>query len=218
MCSEETSGLTAMEMGVRALQRGEVNVALGGAVDLAGDMRMVLGRESEGLVGEGAGALILKREEDAVRDGDRIYAIVGGVKSGTAVVGVQSRGTFGDVREEIGEAGAATGMAEVIRGALALYHETLPGRDGVRYWLRDRVDGPRRVEVVGDGIMRSGVKVMLESAEGEHGAVEAVNEPGEALFAVCGETENYLTEGLGRLAGLAAGFEGNVVALGAGVV
>ena len=85
--NEEASGLRALEVGVRALQRGELNVALVGAVDLAGDVRAVLGQEAawtdfdpaadpSPVIGEGAAAVVLKRYDDAIRDGDRIYAVI----------------------------------------------------------------------------------------------------------------------------------------------
>ena len=41
--SEETAGLNALETAVRALQRGDIDLAVVGAVDLAGDVRAVLG-------------------------------------------------------------------------------------------------------------------------------------------------------------------------------
>ena len=44
--SEESSGLRALETAVRLLQQGEINRALVGAVDLAGDLRAVLGRHA----------------------------------------------------------------------------------------------------------------------------------------------------------------------------
>lgn len=84
--SEESSGLRALEVAVRALQTGSLDSALVGAVDLAGDLRAVLGTHAGrpffpggALPGEGAAAVVLKRLDDALRDGDRIYSVVRGV-------------------------------------------------------------------------------------------------------------------------------------------
>ena len=84
--SEETSGLRALEVAVRALRRHELDCALVGAVDLAGDPRAVLATDKTipfggdgSRVGEGAAAFVLKRVQDAERDGDRIYAVVRGI-------------------------------------------------------------------------------------------------------------------------------------------
>ncbi|HEY9720825.1 MAG TPA: beta-ketoacyl synthase N-terminal-like domain-containing protein, partial [Oscillatoriaceae cyanobacterium] len=96
LSSEETSGLRALEAGLRALQRGELDSAIVGAVDLPGDVRALLAThahraygserprpfaaDAQGtLPGEGAAAFVLKRLEDAERDGDRIYAVLRGV-------------------------------------------------------------------------------------------------------------------------------------------
>ncbi len=100
ICSEDTSGLRALDVAVRALRRGELDLALVGAVDLTGDLRTLLatdavrpysraGRprpfdvDADGAVpGEGAVCLVVKRLADAQRDGDRVYALIRGV--GTA--------------------------------------------------------------------------------------------------------------------------------------
>ena len=86
LAAEENSGIRALEIAVRALQRGELDHALVGAVDLAGDVRAVLATDahrpysaSGSLVGEGAAAFVLKRLEDAVRDGDTIHAVIKGI-------------------------------------------------------------------------------------------------------------------------------------------
>jgi PfaB family protein len=97
--NEENSGIRALEAAVRLLQAGELNRALVGAVDLAGDIRAVLGHhalrpfsasgmglpfaeEADGvIVGEGAAAVVLKRLDDAEHDGDRIYAVIRGIGS-----------------------------------------------------------------------------------------------------------------------------------------
>ena len=89
IASEETSGLRALDVAVRALQRHELRTALVGAVDLAADPRSVLTQHRDRpyrrtggpLVGEGAGALVLKRLTDAVADGDRVVALIRGVGS-----------------------------------------------------------------------------------------------------------------------------------------
>jgi acyl transferase domain-containing protein len=93
---EEASGLRALEIGVRSLQCFETDSVLVGAIDLAGDIRNVLSnhllrpwskrgeifsfdRQAEGsLPGEGAAALVLKRLDEALADGNRIYAVVDG--------------------------------------------------------------------------------------------------------------------------------------------
>ena len=92
--SEETSGLSALHAASRALQQGRIDCAIVGAVDLAGDVRSLISLESmDGLAtpndsspfggapggilpSDGAVALVMKRPADAVRDGDRVYAIL----------------------------------------------------------------------------------------------------------------------------------------------
>jgi PfaB family protein len=97
LSSEENSGIRALETAVRLLQSGQLDRALVGAVDLAGDPRAVLGhnavrpfsanglalpfdeRADGAVVGEGASAVVLKRLSDAERDGDRVYAVIRGI-------------------------------------------------------------------------------------------------------------------------------------------
>ena len=77
LSSGDTSGLRAVAAAVRALQRGELDAALAGAVDLPGDVRALLAaRAKRRTAGEGAAAVVLKRLDDAVRDGDTVYAVV----------------------------------------------------------------------------------------------------------------------------------------------
>jgi PfaB family protein len=83
LSSEESSGLRSLEAGVRALQGGDINTAIVGAVDLASDIRAIAGfadeRSENFVIGEGAAAVILKRYDDALQDGDRIYSVIKGL-------------------------------------------------------------------------------------------------------------------------------------------
>ena len=107
---EELSGMHALRIAVDALRCGETDLMIVGAVDLAGDVRSMLLTHKQRpfspsgharpfdamadgtLPGDGACALVLKRLDDAHRDGDRIYALVSGI-------------AFGDARQAYDEAG-----------------------------------------------------------------------------------------------------------------
>lgn len=100
--SSENSGLSALEAAIRSLQRHETDTAVVGAVDMAGDLRNLItidqlrrfsrnggsvpfDESADGsFPGEGAVAVILKRKEDAIKDGDRIYAVVKGIGKSAA--------------------------------------------------------------------------------------------------------------------------------------
>ena len=91
------SSLVAMELAVRELQTGCCDMALAGGVHACTTPVMAIifsqlkalsrkgqirpfDRDADGvLMGEGVGMVVLKRLEDAERDGDRIYAVLKGV-------------------------------------------------------------------------------------------------------------------------------------------
>lgn len=79
--AQEVSGFAALKLGVQALQKGELNLALVGAIDLQGDVRQAhchLDGQIDGY-GEGACCLVLKRLSDAQRDHDHIYCLIQGL-------------------------------------------------------------------------------------------------------------------------------------------
>ncbi|MDQ1257948.1 MAG: hypothetical protein QG656_2556, partial [Candidatus Hydrogenedentes bacterium] len=216
--SEETSGLCALDAAVRALESGEIEQAIVGAVDLAGDVRAVLTRDARANdlpVGEGAAAVILKRLDDALDDGDRVYAVVRGSDVGLqAASSGAERCTLGGAQSDIGHAGAASGLADLVKACLCLYQEVIPpfrGKDAEtprnpRYWLRDRADGPRRAVVAAAGSDGSAVRVLLDSFDESKREIELRDPLGarrEALFVAPAGDVAGLSESLRDLAAMA---------------
>jgi len=78
--ADAASGLRALEIGVRALQSGDLDTVLVGAVDLRGDLRnaaLQIG-EPPPCPADGAVALVLKRLDQARAGGHRIFGVVRG--------------------------------------------------------------------------------------------------------------------------------------------
>ncbi|MCG6907217.1 MAG: hypothetical protein LJE63_11430 [Desulfobacteraceae bacterium] len=113
--AEAAAGMRALEIGVRALQRGELDAVLVGAVDITADVRNLTARHgiralgtgagvrpferrAQGtLPGEGAVALVLKRLDQAVADGNRVYAAVAGIGAadgGSIATGLASSAAY----------------------------------------------------------------------------------------------------------------------------
>ena len=266
--SEETSGLRALDVAVGLLGRGELDESVVGAVDLTGDPRWQVAARRAGIReiarGDGAAAVVLKRLEDAVRDGDRIYCVVRGVGlayggavdpsepderalaaaisaahweagfpadvleyvdvtgperswQGTAVGRVQgSACPVGSVATQVGHTGASSGLASLVKVALGLDHQIMPGESTLperkpRFWLRDRSDGPRRAAVTSSGVDGNIAHVALEEFEGLHSPlveVERAQPLGalrDGLFAVEADEIPGLLDRLDRLDDLAAG-------------
>ncbi|MBI4425383.1 MAG: type I polyketide synthase [Elusimicrobia bacterium] len=323
IASDETAGLRALEAGARALRRFELDCAVVGAVDVAGDPRAVraaseLGRlgarevrpfdpaASGAVPGEGAAAVVLKRLEDAIRDGDRVYAVLKGLGAASGPEGspaaclsaferayadaaadpasveyVETHGgavpredaaeaealarffapapasggpapgaqpsssgavrgdgpapapasggpapeakarplALGAVKPVIGHAGAAAGLASLVKAALAVYQQLLPafplqaalpalagGRFHAphrpQFWLRNRVDGPRRAGVTALGLGGNCVHAVLEEGKHLERPVERLQPLGaraEALFVLEAETPPGLVAASRRL-------------------
>jgi PfaB family protein len=75
--SDETSGLNALQIAVTALQRGEIDLAMVGAIDFPCDVRRAWAdRLRCPQVADAAVAVVLCREADARRDGRAVWAVV----------------------------------------------------------------------------------------------------------------------------------------------
>jgi acyl transferase domain-containing protein/acyl carrier protein len=131
--------LVAVEHAMSKLASGEVDMALAGGVHLSSSFAVALffcqtGAMSRGgqvrsfsadadgaLLGEGAGVLVLKRREDAERDGDRVYALlkaVGVASDGRAVGPLASRveGEELAIRRAYEQAGIDPSTVSLIEG------------------------------------------------------------------------------------------------------
>ncbi len=221
--------------------------------------------------------MILKRLEDAKRDGDRIYAVIKGLGAATCggveteipavhayrtaleqayadadvepgTVGyLETHGsghpdedaleteallnwrrggpgevpcTLGSSKADIGHAGAAAGLAGLIKTALCLYQEILPPLRHLtdprpelsdfhlprtpQTWVRDRTHGPRRAGVSSFSVDGNVLHVVLEGHETADAKkstelLQPLGVHSEALFAVEADTTAGLLEGLHRL-------------------
>ena len=178
VCSEDTSGLSALEIAVRALQLGELDLALAGGVELTGDLRARLDETALGkteIPGEGAVAVVLKRLDDAQRDGDRIYAVIRGMGVGNSAelastrskveTGFDNAISIPSAAAEVGHTGAASGLVNLAKAALALHNEVLPANAAApQHWLRNRTEGPRRAAVSATSVDGNAMHIVLEAA------------------------------------------------------
>lgn len=150
LSSEESSGIRALETAVRMLQQHELDQAVVGAVDLAGDLRAVLGRhaihpfsptgqcrpfdsQADGtVVGEGACAFVLKRLSDAKADGNRIYAVIRGIGSSngaTPTSSLNNTETWTGYRLALQRAYHSSDIAPTTVGLLEAAAEADPDQD-----------------------------------------------------------------------------------------
>ena len=122
VCAEEASGIVALELAARALRAGEADAALVGAVDLSDEPAHRAAVTELGLTTNPADAaviLVLKRLDDARRDGDRVIARIDGEPSTSAPAEFFPVDLFGVPH-------AARGLLNVAAGGLALRHRALP--------------------------------------------------------------------------------------------
>ncbi len=151
--SEELSGVAALELGARALRAGEIDAAVIGAVDLCAEpvaeaaARAVLGA-GRAEAGDAAALMVLKREADAIRDGDTILALLDADGADQSVVPTfrfALTATSAGLTPRVGHAHAASGLLHVAAAIEACAHRAEPSAVGPMPWLPR--DGARVVEV-----------------------------------------------------------------------
>ncbi len=141
--AEELSGIVALELAARALLAGELDAALVGAVDLSCEPVQratawaTLPPQLQ-VPGDAAVVLVLKRHDDAVRDGDRLHAVLdlGAASEGDGQgdpqlhVSLPAEGGDFSVTELHGHSHAASGLLHLAAGALAVHHAASPAGQG----------------------------------------------------------------------------------------
>ena len=122
------SGTQALRIAARALACGELDAAIVGAVDFG--CEAVHRAASAEVPGDAAVAMVLKRLEDAQRDGDRVYALIDNdalvddaFVAATSVATEAPRSRLKSLLQaRFGYAQAAFGLVETAAAALALHH------------------------------------------------------------------------------------------------
>ncbi len=269
---EQASAIKALEIAMRSLRRKEINLAVVGGVDLTADPRalqaeQVLQRDAPFC--EGAGAVVLKRRSDAVRDGDRIYCLLRGVAQTGArhidghtdrelyrrcleetlrdanlttahpgmveLAGLQHQHTtaqdllatvaalpadHGDPpaipsvsSSGLGNSGAASGMAALLRVAMCLHYRVLPALSAPgngneskavtatdrlqqhQYWLRNRAQGQRQALLSVDSLLGGNAQVLAQAVE-SNAQPPVLNS--SILLCVHGSHKQSLSEALNR--------------------
>jgi acyl transferase domain-containing protein len=153
LSSEECSGLDAVDVAARALRRGELDVAVVGAVDLSHEAghaaaAAALLPEDRRIPGDAAVVLVLKRRSDAERDGDRVIALLAAdeptVDAGHAHMLLAPAAGSSAVTRRFGHAHSASGLLHLSAAALSVAARAKVDAQGAWPWL---FAGDRRVTV-----------------------------------------------------------------------
>ena len=163
--SEQLSGLHGLELALRALSNGDADAALVGAVDVGAEpvhtaaLEAVMPEHGH-VVSDGACMLILKREEDARRDDDTIYALIDAENDLVIPGAVDWTAGSAALQLRCGYCHAADGLLRVAAAALALKYRLLPPVEGLGAvaWTASAQGGRAvRLEVPG---LREGIAAM----------------------------------------------------------
>lgn len=177
----EASGTVALSLAMRAVRSGELDAALVGAVDLSCEsvhraaVKALAGNGIASPPGDAAVVLVVKRLEDAERDGDRVYALIEEIeeieeaKQREEGDEMEARGKaerpldlYGEaplsLEPRFGHAWAASDLVHVAAAALSLHHRRRPGG---KPWLPSNRSA--RVAQVG---VAGGPRIQLTEAAG----------------------------------------------------
>ncbi|WP_369193153.1 polyketide synthase [Streptomyces djakartensis] len=211
------SALTAVHLAVASLERGECAAAVAGGAELL----LHPSRAGDG-AGEGVGAVVLKRLDRALRDGDRVHAVVRDTFSGfrpaapghstgddlpRGAGGFRLRVTRDTLARRVGDAGAAMGIAGLTAAVLQARHGVIapvrPGEEPVP-WQRARDehgrDLPRTATVEVDDGQGLTAGAVVEEFMPTPAAAPAKADGTEQLVLLSAPTPAHLVAGAARLA------------------
>ncbi|WP_373650251.1 beta-ketoacyl synthase N-terminal-like domain-containing protein [Schlesneria sp. DSM 10557] len=187
--ADANSGLRACAVAAQSLRRGELDRAVVGAVDLVCDIRhrvaVLRERQQNGDGGnpafvDSATAFILKRREDAVRDGDHIHAILSRIETDPGEIGqlfpdgsthrghaeppADGRSPADGLTVE-SPAGAATGLLRLFTAVESLSRHAIPESPSGG-WMQNRVEQTRPITLSGLGPDGRSIRLELTTAPG----------------------------------------------------
>lgn len=159
MSADELSGLRALDVAANAVARGELSMALVGAVDFAAQVeiadawkrwQILQSVEIPASCNNGAVAFVIRPLEDAQRDGQKILAVwkcdefklTSSLTTDTGETSIEVKDR--DVSSVFGFTGAANGLLTAWAGVKMLERRIDPNRD---YWLHNRDDGVRTEKI-----------------------------------------------------------------------
>lgn len=186
ICDEEAGGLRSFALAAEALRKGEIDRTLVGEVSLDSDPRA--GGDSDECA-----ALVLKRLDDAQRDGDRVYMLVEGFES---------------YEENPVDHEPLRGLWHVVDLCTCMETEIggLPGRP--TYFIRNRSEGLFRGELAALNPAGFGLAVTLVEPSGKFDRpcpTPALAARNEALFTLSGDSPGELLGELSQLQRIADG-------------
>lgn len=181
--AEQLSGVHGLELALQALRVGDVDAAIVGAVDVGAEpvhaaaLDVAL-PEPGRVVSDAACMLVLKREDDARRDGDTIYAVIDAESDAVIPGAVDWTSVAAAMQARCGYCHAADALLHVASAALALKYRLQPpveGR-GVLAW-GEPTPGRRAVRLEVSGLGEEIVEMYLSECDDQPALVWPRDQP-----------------------------------------
>ena len=208
VAAEEASGIRALELAIGALRSGELDAALVGAVDLSDEpvhraaAQALLARDRQ-IPGDAACALVLKRLDDARRDGCDIIGVLD--PGADMAAGLDWSPYARRHRECFGHAHAADGLLQLCCAVLAIRRGVLPPRGlrGASPWLSP--DGSRCATLKIEALGTDAISVTVREGDRCDSALRGPPDRAPIILAYGGRTLDELEQALSEDAPTPAG-------------